>query len=84
MTHLPFGPYEKYLKRPLDCVLATGALVVLSPAIGIIAILVRRKLGSPVFFVQDRPGKDERLFKLIKFRTMSDDRDQEGMLLSDT
>lgn len=84
MKHLPFGPYEKYLKRPLDCVLAVGALVVLSPVMGIIAILVRRKLGSPVFFVQERPGKDERLFKLIKFRTMSDDRDREGILLPDT
>ena len=81
--HKPFGPYEKYFKRPLDCVLATGALIMLSPVIGITAILVKNKLGTPVFFTQDRPGKDKKIFKLYKFRTMTDERDENGELLPD-
>ena len=81
--HKPFGPYEKYFKRPLDFVLATGALIMLSPVIGITAILVKNKLGTPVFFTQDRPGKDKKIFKLYKFRTMTDERDENGELLPD-
>ncbi len=77
------GLYEKYIKRPLDCVLATGALIVLSPVIGATAIAVKIKLGAPVFFSQERPGKDEELFRLYKFRTMTDERDSYGMLLPD-
>ena len=83
MPHKPYGIYEKCFKRPLDCVLASAALVVLSPVMGITAILVRMKLGSPVLFTQDRPGKDEKVFKLYKFRTMSDARDSEGNYLPD-
>ncbi len=83
MQHKPYGPYEKFIKRPLDCVLASCALVVLSPVLGITAILVKHKLGSPVLFTQDRPGKDENIFKLYKFRTMTDEKDSDGNLMPD-
>lgn len=79
----PYGPYERFIKRPLDAFLATGALIALSPVLLITAILVRFKLGSPVLFKQNRPGKDEKIFKLIKFRTMTDERDENGKLLPD-
>lgn len=81
--HKPYGPYEKYIKRPLDCALSSVAIVVLSPVFAVIALLVRIKLGSPVFFTQDRPGKDEKVFKLYKFRTMTDKRGSDGELLPD-
>ena len=81
--HRPYGPYEKYIKRPLDCVLASGALLVLSPVMGITALLVKRKLGTPVLFAQERPGKDEKIFTLYKFRSMTDARDENGKLLPD-
>ena len=77
------GLYEKYIKRLLDIVLSGVALVVLSPVLLITAVLVRIKLGSPVIFTQERPGKDEKVFKLHKFRSMSDARDENGELLSD-
>ena len=83
MSHKPYGPYEKYFKRPLDCVLSAGALVVLSPVMDVTAILVKKKLGSPVLFKQDRPGKEGRVFKLYKFRSMTDERDENGKLLPD-
>ena len=82
-SHKPYGPYEKYIKRPLDAFLATGALIVFSPILLITAVLVRVKLGSPVLFCQERPGKDEKIFKLYKFRTMTDERDESGELLPD-
>ena len=82
-NHEPYGPYEKFVKRPLDCFLAALALVVLSPVLGITALLVRKKLGSPVLFAQERPGKGERVFKLYKFRTMTDERDERGEPLPD-
>lgn len=75
--------YEKYIKRLLDVVLSAFALIVLSPVIVVTAVLVRIKLGSPVVFCQERPGKDEKIFKLYKFRTMADYRDENGDLLSD-
>ena len=81
--HIPYGPYEKYIHRPLDCFLATGAIVPTSPLMAGTAYLVKKKLGSPVIFIQIRPGKDEKLFKLYKFRTMTDERDAEGNLLPD-
>ena len=62
--------YEKYIKRPLDCILATGAFIVLSPVLGVTALLVKKNLGSPILFTQERPGKDGKIFKLYKFRTM--------------
>ena len=82
-NHKPYGLYEKYLKRPLDAFLATGAIIVLSPVLTITAVLVRVKLGSPILFTQDRPGRDEKTFKLYKFRTMTDARDGKGELLPD-
>lgn len=84
MNHKAYGPYEKYVKRPLDCVLAGGALVVLSPVIGITAFLVRKNLGTPVIFKQERPGKDEKVFRLYKFRTMTDEKDADGNLMPDS
>lgn len=77
------GFYEKYIKRPQDFLCASVALVVLSPVIGITAILVKKKLGSPVIFSQDRPGLDGKTFRLYKFRTMTDERDENGNLLPD-
>lgn len=81
--------YERYIKRPLDCFLALCALIMLSPVMGIIALLVRINLGSPILFKQNRPGKinsatgEEKIFRLCKFRSMSDERDENGELLSD-
>lgn len=77
------GFYEKYIKRLLDIVLSGAALVILSPVLLITAVLVRIKLGSPVIFTQERPGKDEKVFKLHKFRSMTDARDENGNLLPD-
>ena len=77
------GFYEKYIKRLLDIVLSGCALIILSPLLLVTAILVRVKLGSPVIFCQERPGKDEKIFKLHKFRSMSDARDENGELLPD-
>lgn len=77
------GSYEKYVKRLLDIVLSGLALVVLSPLLLVTAMLVRIKLGSPVLFCQERPGKNEKIFKLHKFRSMSDARDENGQLLPD-
>lgn len=81
--HKLYGSYERFVKRGLDAFLATGALIVLSPVLLITAIMVRVKLGSPVLFTQDRPGKDEKIFKVYKFRTMTDARDENGELLPD-
>ena len=77
------GFYEKYIKRIFDIVLAGLALIILSPVIAIVALLVRVKLGSPVIFKQDRPGLNEKIFKMYKFRSMTDDRDENGELLPD-
>lgn len=83
------GIYEKYIKRTLDFLLALCALVVLSPILLIVAVMVRTKLGSPVIFKQERPGKidpksgKEKIFTLCKFRTMTDAKDEEGNLLPD-
>lgn len=77
------GFYEKFVKRFLDLVLSGMALLMLSPVLLVTAILVRVKLGSPVIFCQERPGKDEKIFRLHKFRSMSDARDENGALLPD-
>ena len=76
--------YKKYFKRILDFVLSLLALIVLMPVMLIIYILVRIKLGKPVIFKQQRPGKDEKIFTLYKFRTMTDERDEKGNLLPDS
>ncbi len=81
--HKPYGPYEKYIKRPQDFLCALAAAVVLSPVMGVTALLVRSKLGTPVLFTQERPGKDGKVFKLYKFRSMTDARDENGKLLPD-
>lgn len=75
--------YRKYIKRILDFILSLIALVILSPIILVIAILVRIKLGSPVIFKQKRPGLNEKIFTLYKFRTMTDAKDENGNLLPD-
>lgn len=75
--------YQNYIKRMLDVVCALAAILVFCWLFALVALLVRIKLGSPVLFTQDRPGKDEKIFKLYKFRTMTDQRDGEGNLLPD-
>lgn len=75
--------YKKYVKRIQDMVLSGIALIILSPILLIVAILVRIKLGSPVIFHQKRPGKDEKIFTMCKFRTMIDEKDEKGNLLPD-
>lgn len=77
------GIYQRYIKRILDILCALAALTVFGWLYIIVAILVRVKLGSPVLFTQPRPGKDEKIFKLYKFRTMTDARDEQGNLLPD-
>ena len=83
LRHKPYGVYERFIKRPLDCFLSTGALIVFSPILAVTALLVKMKLGSPILFKQERPGRNERIFRLYKFRTMTDERDEKGNLLSD-
>ena len=77
------GIYEKYFKRALDVVSSGLALIVLSPVMGVTALLVKIKLGSPVPFLQERPGKDEKIFQIQKFRTMTDAKGADGKLLPD-
>lgn len=77
------GVYARYIKRILDVLLSGCALIVLSPVLLIVAVLVRTRLGSPVIFCQPRPGKDEKIFKMYKFRSMTDARDENGELLPD-
>lgn len=75
--------YILYIKRFIDILCSGIALLVLLPIMAIIAVLIRTKLGSPVLFTQDRPGKSEKIFKMYKFRSMSDARDKDGNLLPD-
>jgi lipopolysaccharide/colanic/teichoic acid biosynthesis glycosyltransferase len=75
--------YRKYVKRLLDILISLCAIVILSPVYLILFILVRMKLGSPALFTQERPGKNEKIFKLYKFRSMTDERDEKGELLPD-
>ena len=75
--------YRRCIKRLLDIILALIGLILLSPVFLILMLLVRKKLGSPVFFHQERPGKDGKIFGLMKFRSMTDARDEEGNLLPD-
>ncbi|MCR4837322.1 MAG: sugar transferase [Eubacterium sp.] len=82
-VHQPKGVYEAVVKRPLDFCLSLLALILLSPVLLVLMVLVRTKLGSPIFFCQERPGKDGKIFKLYKFRTMTDAKDAEGNLLPD-
>lgn len=77
------GFYKKYVKRPMDVILSLLAIIILSPIMLIVAILVRVKLGSPIIFKQERPGLNEEIFTMYKFRTMTDERDENGELLPD-
>ncbi|HFM5740399.1 TPA: sugar transferase [Enterococcus faecium] len=77
------GIYEKFFKRLIDILFSILGLIMLWPLMTFVAILVRIKLGSPVIFKQQRPGKHEKIFLMYKFRTMTDQRDEEGNLLSD-
>lgn len=83
MEHKPYGPCETYFKRPLDILCALAALIVFGWLYILVAVLVRIKLGSPVIFKQPRPGRDEKIFDLYKFRSMTDERDENGELLPD-
>lgn len=75
--------YGKFIKRFLDIIISLTAIIVLSPILLLLWVLVRIKLGKPALFTQDRPGKDEKIFKLYKFRSMTDGRDEKGELLPD-
>ena len=83
MQHKPYGPYEKYFKRAIDLFCGLAAVIVFCWLYLLVAVLVRLKLGSPVLFRQQRPGRDEKLFTLYKFRTMTDAKDSQGKLLPD-
>lgn len=76
--------YKNFFKRPMDFLLSLMAIIVLSPVLLIVAILVRVKLGSPVLFKQKRPGLNEKIFMMYKFRTMTDEKDKNGELLPDS
>lgn len=78
------GLYRRYFKRPMDFVLSLIAIIVLSPLLLLVGVLVRTKLGSPVIFKQNRPGLNEKIFTLYKFRTMTDEKDEKGKLLPDS
>lgn len=77
------GIYEKYIKRLLDILISGTALILLSPIMLITAVLVAVKLGRPVIFHQQRPGKDEKIFGMCKFRSMTNEKDENGNLLPD-
>lgn len=81
--HRLYGVYEKHIKRPQDFLCALLAIIVLSPVMIVTAILVRIKLGSPVLFTQERPGRNGKIFLLYKFRSMTDARDENGNFLPD-
>lgn len=78
------GIYARYIKRIIDLLVTTIGFICISPIFLIVCVLVRIKLGSPIFFKQKRTGKDEKTFEMIKFRTMTDARDENGQLLPDT
>lgn len=81
--HVPYGIYEAVVKRPLDIILSAVVLLALFPLILVTAVIVRVKLGSPIIFVQERPGLYGKIFKMYKFRSMSDEKNEEGELLPD-
>lgn len=76
--------YKKFIKRPMDLIISLIAIFLLTPVLIIIAVLVRFKLGSPIIFRQKRPGLNEKIFTMYKFRTMTDEKDENGNLLSDS
>ncbi|MDM5329834.1 sugar transferase [Neobacillus sp. CF12] len=84
MKNTKGGIYKRFIKRPMDFLLSLIAIIVLSPILLIVAILVRKKLGNPVLFKQERPGLNGKIFMMFKFRTMTDERDKNGELLPDS
>lgn len=84
VQHSKDSVYKSYFKRPMDTILSLCAIIALSPVLLIVAVLVRVNLGSPVIFKQKRPGLNEKIFTLYKFRTMTDKRDKNGELLPDS
>lgn len=78
------GVYKRYIKRPMDFILVLIAILILSPVLLTVTLLVRIKLGSPIVFKQMRPGMNEKIFTMYKFRTMTDERDDNGELLPDS
>jgi undecaprenyl phosphate N,N'-diacetylbacillosamine 1-phosphate transferase len=78
------GSYRRVFKRPMDFILSLIAIIVLSPAILIVSLFVKVNLGGPVLFKQKRPGKNEKIFMMYKFRTMTDERDEKGEFLPDS
>ncbi|RDU37130.1 sugar transferase [Neobacillus piezotolerans] len=84
MKNLKGGIYRRFIKRPMDFILSLIAIVILSPFFLVVTILVRMKLGSPVIFKQKRPGLNETIFTMYKFRTMTDERNENGELLPDS
>ena len=76
--HQAYGTYEKYFKRPFDFALSLFLFIVFCPVFLVIAVMVRVELGVPVIFSQERPGKNEKIFRLYKFRSMSDATDAGG------
>ena len=81
--HRPYGPYERYVKRPLDAAASFFVIILCFPVFLVIGLLVKIKLGSPVIFSQERPGLRGKIFKLYKFRTMTQERGEDGQLLPD-
>lgn len=81
--HKPHGIYERFVKRPLDCVLASGAMIVLLPVLLVLTVVGAIEMRGNPFYTQERPGKDEKIFKLIKFRSMNNQKDENGELLPD-
>ncbi|MEE3959457.1 MULTISPECIES: sugar transferase [Bacillus] len=78
------GIYGRFIKRPMDFILSLIAIIMLSPVFLIVAFLVKTKLGSPVLFKQERPGLNRTIFKMYKFRTMTDEKNENGELLPDS
>lgn len=84
LAHKPYGVYERFIKRPLDCFLSTGALIVFCPILLVLTVVGSLQMKGNPFFTQERPGRNEKIFRLIKFRTMTNERDpQTGELLPD-
>ena len=83
MHHRFYGPYERFIKRLLDCFLSVVGLIILSPLLIVIMILIRFDMGSPVIFMQHRIGKNNKEFSMYKFRSMNNDRDENGVFLPD-
>ena len=81
--HVPNGPYEAMIKRPLDLVISGLALILLAPVMAVVVLAVKIKLGSPIIFSQARPGLDGKVFRIFKFRTMKEERDCNGRMLPD-